>query len=359
MINGCSGEKVTLESLLNEMIDRDRIASFPSPDFTTRQFSSYDRGSVSSDSAGWFSNSDRTMFIRLEKINGRNENVMVDTEGPGAVVRFWMTFAGRNSGKGKIRIYFDNDPDPAIEGTAFDLLSRGLIVDEPLASSVSDLSVYEMRGHNLYLPLPYGKHCKITYESENITGPGNIGNYGESIYYNINYRTYKPGTNVQTYSKEILADAAATIEHVQQKLRDRSPGIDKTGLQTEVISEELSPGKVWSREFSDNKAIRGISLKLGAKDLNRALRTTIIEAEFDGENTVWCPAGDFFGTGYQIRSSNTWFSKVAEDGTMSAFWVMPFKNRCIIKVNNTGSEKVNISGELSLGKVRGRTLGTC
>lgn len=349
MLQSCLSEKVTFESLLNEMIDRDRIASFPSPAFSTRQFSSYDRESVSPDSAGWFANSDRTMFIRQEQINERKEQVMMDAEGPGAVVRFWMTFAGKNSGKGIIRIYFDNNRNPVVEGTAFDLLSRGLLVGEPLASSVSDLSVYEMRGHNLYLPLPYQKHCKITYESDNISNSGNKGNSGESVYYNINYRTYKQGTTVTTFNRKIIASGAKTIEFVQQKLKDRSLGIDKTGLQTELINSTLPPGRIWSRSFSgESKAIKSISVKLEAKDLNRALRTTIIEAEFDGENTVWCPVGDFFGTGYQIRFSNTWYSQVAEDGTMRAYWVMPFKNKCIIKIHNTGSEEVKISGDLSL-----------
>ncbi len=151
----CMKKVVTLETLLNEMVDRQAIAQFPHPGYTLKQFSSYDRATVAPGDKSWFANWDRSMFIRIDTISGRQEYVMMDTDGQGAIVRFWMTFAGQNSGKGILRIYFDNDTLPAIEGTAFGILSDSLLTYEPLASSVSDSTKYEMRGHNLYLPLPY------------------------------------------------------------------------------------------------------------------------------------------------------------------------------------------------------------
>ena len=93
----CTNEReVTLESLLLEMVDRDRMARYPSPEYTSRQFSSYDRASTSPGEPGWYANADRSMFIREEMIGRRKEYVMFDTSGPGAVVRIWMTFAGEN-----------------------------------------------------------------------------------------------------------------------------------------------------------------------------------------------------------------------------------------------------------------------
>jgi hypothetical protein len=319
ILQGCSTEKITLESLLLEMVDREHMARFPSPPYVNRQFSSYDRGSTAPDHPGWYANADRTMFLQQEVIEGRKEYVMFDTGGPGAIVRLWMTFAGENAGKGILRVYFDRDTTPEIQGTALDVVSGGLLTSEPLSSSVSDLSPYDRRGHNLYLPLPYGKHCKITYESKHITNPGNKGNTGESVYYNINYRTYNQDVEVETFRLENLENSRNTIQAVQKQLQEQARGFDQDRLEMTEFTTSLDPGKVWSTDFSGSRAIRSISLRLTADDLPRALRTVVLEATFDGENTVWCPAGDFFGTGYQIRESNTWYSSVEENGTMRAY----------------------------------------
>ena len=110
------GQTISITTLLDEMTNRDALARFPEPAFTCKQFSSYDRASVAKDKPGWFANSDRSMFLRVEKNNKRREFVMMDAAGPGAIVRFWMTFAGKDSGRGTMRIYIDDNPIPAIEG---------------------------------------------------------------------------------------------------------------------------------------------------------------------------------------------------------------------------------------------------
>ena len=172
LLVSCSRTQVSLEALLNEITDHETIARFPDPVFSLKQFSSYDRATTTPDDSTWFANWDRSMFIRTEENQGRNEYVLFDAQGPGAVVRFWMTFAGENSGRGIMRIYFDGSQTPEIEGTAFEILSGAYLTGFPLAASVSEETPYENRGHNLYLPLPYAKSCKITYESENIKDAG-------------------------------------------------------------------------------------------------------------------------------------------------------------------------------------------
>jgi len=102
---GSFAESVTIESLLEEMVDRSRVAQLDAPSYTCRQFSSYNRGSVAPDQPGWFANADQSQFLRTETVNGREENVMMDAEGPGAIVRWWLTMAGLGSGRGTLRIY--------------------------------------------------------------------------------------------------------------------------------------------------------------------------------------------------------------------------------------------------------------
>ena len=53
-------------------------------------------------------------------------------------------------------------------------MSGHALVDAPLSASVSELTDYKQRGHNLYLPIPYAKHCKITYESPSIKDPASF-----------------------------------------------------------------------------------------------------------------------------------------------------------------------------------------
>ena len=347
LLCGCQKEKpiVTLGSLLEEMTDRDNLSRYPEPYYVCKQFSSYDRATVAPGDMSWFANWDRSMFIRIESKGEKKEYVMMDTEGPGAIVRFWMTFTGENSGEGILRIYLDNNPVPAVEGAAFDIISRGGIVGAPLSSSVSDSTKYEMRGHNLYFPIPYATHCKVTYESENIKDAG-AKTGGEAVYYNINYRTYIQGTEVVTFSAEEKAKYNATIEETQEKLKNREFTIP--GIKTEkYMSGTISAGSFLKEELNGKSAIRSLRFKLEAKNLEQALRSTILEISFDGKTTVKSPIGDFFGTGYRIREYNSWYAKVENDGTMSCFWVMPFKDNCVINIVNNGKEDVKIvKGEI-------------
>lgn len=57
---------------------------------------------------------------------------------------------------------------------------------------------------------------------------------------------------------------------------------------------------------------------------------------------MWCPAGDFFGTGYQIRPSSTWYTHVDTNGNMESYWVMPFKKECEVKIHNYGEQDVEL-----------------
>ncbi len=336
-------ETVTLESLLKEMIDRDHLARFPSPAYTCRQASSYDRDTVAPDQPGWFANWDRSQFIRVEENAGRREHVMLDVEGPGAVVRIWGTWHGPRGGpfsNGTMRVYLDQSPQPAIEGPIADLISGGALVPPPLSDSVSPESPYERRGHNLYLPIPYAKHCKITYESDKVVDVG--GKQGEALYYQINYRTYEPSTKVGSFARRQLQGLLPLVNEVGARLLHSGvANVDQ--LQANDVSVRLPPGDEQSLSLDGPAAIRQVTCRLVAEDLPQALRSTVAQIEFDGERTAWCPLGDFFGTGHRLCPYQTWYTKVAEDGTMKAFWVMPFQKSCTISVRNLGDQEVELA----------------
>lgn len=339
-------DEVTFNSLLQEMTDREALARYPVPEYSLAQFSSYDRAMVEPGDSTWFANWDRSMFIREELTNGRKEYVMFDTTGPGAVVRFWMTFAGENSGKGTLRFYLDGSEEPVISAPAVEVLSGNVLTDGPLATSVSDATDYEMRGHNLYLPIPYAKSCKITYESPNIKDAG-AKTGGEAVYYNINYRTYQ-NAQVKTFTMADVGVSNPVLRTVQQKLKERYRGVDKLRTTSFPVSGEIIAGNTLDVPLAAGaNAIRQITLKLAADNLEQALRSTVLEMNFDGERTVWSPVGDFFGTGYQLRSSNTWYTRVdTATGVLTAWWVMPFAEQAQLTLHNLTDAPVRVEGEI-------------
>lgn len=62
---------VSLDSLLQEVLDVESIARWPQPEFTYKQASSYDRTKVAPDKPGWFSKKENNQFIRDEENEGR------------------------------------------------------------------------------------------------------------------------------------------------------------------------------------------------------------------------------------------------------------------------------------------------
>ena len=212
LLQSCSkGKIVSLQSLLAEMTDKRNITLYPSPYYNLKQFSSYDRKSDTVGGKGWFANDDYTQFLGVDSTHSRKEYVMFDSYGPGAVVRWWMTFSGEGSYDGIIRVYIDNNNKPVVEDNVLNLLSGHALAGEPLSSSVSPETDRDKRGHNLYLPIPYSKHCRITYQCEAIQITSNSRK--PSIYYNIDYRLYEKNTKVISFSRKELDAAAGQIKN--------------------------------------------------------------------------------------------------------------------------------------------------
>ncbi|MBQ7814900.1 MAG: DUF2961 domain-containing protein, partial [Thermoguttaceae bacterium] len=169
---------VSLATLLDEMVDRDALTRFPN--YTCKQASSYDRA-AKSPSENWFANADTAQFIRVEKNGDREEAVLMEAEGPGAVVRWWITAPHY---KTTVRIYIDGAAEPVVVGKIDEIIGGETLVGAPLSAE-------RARGRNLYLPIPYAKSVKIT--CDNMKEQGNL-------YYQINYRTYPAGTTVESFS---------------------------------------------------------------------------------------------------------------------------------------------------------------
>lgn len=324
---------VSLRTLLAEMTDRESLSEFPDAVYQVKQFSSYDRRTIHPDSAGWFANNDYTHFIREELTDGRQEFVMFEDEGPGAVVRWWMTFAGEGAHEGIVRIYIDGVQVPVIESQPLPLLSGQLLAGYPLSSSVSPLTDTLRRGHNLYLPIPYARSCKITYESDAVEITPERRK--PSIYYNINYRKYTGRVKVVPFSMDELEHSRLLIEETNRLLLSEPDERKHTSVSR--ISGILSEGDTLELLYSGrNEAISMISVRLTARNQPQALRSVVLMASFDDIQTVWVPVGEFFGSGYKRTNSATFFSTADSTCYFESFRVMPFRKDCKIALVNFG-----------------------
>ena len=332
-----SKPEVTIASLLDEMVDEDELAKLPQYAYKTLQASSYSRKSVSENKEGWFDNADASQFIREEVNEGRKEYVLMEVEGPGVIVRFWSTWHAQKFSMGTLRIYFDNASSPQIEGRIDEIISSNKYVGATLSQKVASFQENGgwFEGHNLYFPLPYAKHCKVTYEKAEES-------VDDVLYYQINYRRYAPEVSVETYQKGDWESGKfqRNIKAVSKKLTQHKTIIDNG--EKVLFNSVIKAGDSISTQIQGNRAIRKIALKINAAHMEQALRSTVIAMEFDGKKTVWAPIGDFFGTGYKLSPHRTWMSELNKNGEMQLYFPMPFQNTAKITIHNFGNEDVEL-----------------
>ena len=330
------GADVSMVSLLEQMVDRDALTYFPKPAYTAKLYSSYDRETVGKDQPGWFANWDRSEFIRVETNGLRRECVALDAKGPGAIVRFWVTIAG-SDGSGILRIYIDDKLQ--VEGTVLSVISGHTLCPAPLSDSVSSKTPYLQRGHDLYVPIPYARSCKVTYESPKV----NTKKEGEAFYYNIETRTYPETTDVESFSQANLKRDALQIDEYARLLASGSRGFLSHHPRTETFDTVLEPGQSFTKTIKGERAIRLLAMAVNAGTDEQALRSTVLEIAFDGTRTVWAPVGDFFGTGYRLSPAQTWYQHVQANGVLESSWVMPFRKNCVVTLRNLGDKPVTLA----------------
>ncbi len=255
---------------------------------------------------------------------------------------------GKPFSNGTLRVFLDEQATPVIEAPIADIVGGGQLTGPPLSEGVSPETDPAQQGHNLYLPIPYAKHCKITYATD---APMDVGaRQGEALYYQINYRTYESGTAVKSFSLDQLHDrpAPALLADVQGKLA-RSDGPSLDNLKREQVPAHDLKGQPLSISLSGPAVVRRLMFKLSAADMQQALRSTVLQIKFDGEACVWCPIGEFFGGGYRGSPFRSWYAQVSADGSMSCFWSMPFQRNCEISLQNLSNQPVRAEGEVDYG----------
>ncbi|MFM1941394.1 MAG: hypothetical protein RI897_376 [Verrucomicrobiota bacterium] len=321
LVSAAVGERVTMERLLEEMVDLDGLAAFPDPAFRCLQSSSYDRASKSPE-VEWFANGDRGHYLRVEENDGRREFVMLDAEGPGAVVRIWSA-----NPAGNLRVYIDGAKEAVLVAPMTDLLGgRVPGLPRPIAGEYS-------KGWNLYLPIPYARHCKITSDEGD-------------FYYHVNYRHYGNGVELESFSGRSLEEHAGRLEQLAQELDSpRVAGGRSAGVDSD-FRFELGPGDTSEQTLWGPSVITGAVLSPAAEDLEAALRGVVLGITFDGEKTVETPLGDFFGSAPGINPFEALPVGMSESGEMYSNWRMPFGQRADIQLVNYTRSTVKLRGSV-------------
>ena len=324
---------ITLPVLLKSMTDFDAITKFTSPSYRLKQASSYDRRSVSPDKPGWFANTDYNQFIREEKKDGHTEYVMMDADGPGAIVRFWLTTVVK---PGMLRFYFDNEARASVEIPGFDLL-RGFKLGRALLNPHSSYEPEGKGGNTLYLPLLYQKHCKVTWEYTDTSA------IKTSHYYQVNYRTYSADTKVETFNLNHLTKYKTDIDKAETLLWNPvvAPG------KKIQINQTVSAGKEAAIILPEgSNAVRVLTAKLktaNKDDAEKMWRGVFLKIEFDGHQTVMCPLGDFIGSGYGGRKIKSWYRDLDDSGNLVSRWVMPYEKSAKISFINKNDFNVDVN----------------
>ncbi|HOQ84923.1 MAG TPA: DUF2961 domain-containing protein [Phycisphaerae bacterium] len=323
--------EVSTESLLDELTDLDRLTRLPQPAYVTRQFSSYNRNSKTpADAEGWFANRDMGYYLRTEQHAGRQEYMMMDVAGPGAIVRIWSA-----NNKAMLRIYIDGSNTPAIEGTIPELLGGKYAgIPEPLAGC-------RARGWNLYFPIAYARHCKVTSELE-------------PIHYHVNYRTYAAGTPVRSFEPADLTRWAHRIEQIAQRLKTPRTAVElPAARKTLEYDVDIAPdARVQLAEVTGPAAVCEFVVipHVAGPDLEAALRACVLEIRFDDARTVECPLGDFFGTAPGATPYESLPMGITDgpEPQMWSHWRMPFQRVANVQVRNLGTTAVRLSGRVAV-----------
>jgi hypothetical protein len=343
--------EVTFESLLREMADRDAVATFSAPRHLSLQASSYNRLSTARDqpdqgTGGWFADSDGIGYIRTEEINGNTEWVIMEHDGPGALARMWTPYFYYNFNNRvgpNIRIYLDGSDTPVIDQNFIELLTNldwgpqyGAKPNSQNTTAIPHpFAAFTARAGVLHLPIPFAKSCIVTLT--------------EPAFYNIiNYRAYAEETTVRTFTLDDLESPqlAITAEALTQPATH--------GDTRSSASGPVPAGGRMAVDLPDGPAaVRHLEITLDPAAVAAdptILRSLVLTATFDGEQTVWCPVGEFFCSSNRLNTFRTVPLEVAADeGRLICRWVMPYRESATIELLNLGENSFEASIDARTG----------
>ncbi len=271
-------------------------------------------------------------------------HVLAEMDGLGCIVRIW---SANPSDAGNIRIYLDRAEKPVIEAPLQALLGGKWQIDQPDAPArdgkkwtpfPDPIACERSRGYNLYFPIAYQKHCKITVDKPD-------------IYYHVDYRTYPKKTEVETFSLEALAKMAKPLKSVIEQLQPL-PRRQMNRMGSYPERKLLRPGDRMKLEIDGPGAVQGLAIGLEdvANDAE-ALRGLVLTGTFDKVPLpqICCPLGDFFASSlgandYDSLPFDVVRPKAEKVVWLTARWWMPFRKSVLFEVQHSGKQQKIMAG---------------
>ena len=103
---------------------------------------------------------------------------IMDNEGPGVIRHMWFTFSEKFYRDVIVRVYWDGDDTPSVESPLGDLLCNSWNTRQDVLAL--PINVNPSGGMNIYFPMPFRTHARITVENDS---PADLGGF----FYTINY----------------------------------------------------------------------------------------------------------------------------------------------------------------------------
>lgn len=328
---------IRFDTLLRRMTDLEALTRFPDPEFRHELLSSSSPFSTDPnvrDDSNWFNNVDGLGHLGFEPGVVWRQAVILDAEGPGAVVRI---FSGLPSnGPGIIRVYLDHETTPTFEMHLMTMLGGR---EFPFLNPIGGM---RSNGWNSFLPIPFEKHCKITISEPIVPS---------LFYHHVSYLKFAPGTEVVTYTREQADEHADLVREVAARIAEPERSDLPDDAETTPLSLRIAPGETRTlAAFGDGPgAIHRLALRTDSRDPEQDLRHVLIEVAFDGQEPQVCaPLGDFFGTAPGAQPYRGLAAGVLDDGLMYMHWVMPFRDRAEITLRHVGDNPVDLEGEIAV-----------
>ncbi|MEY4511972.1 MAG: hypothetical protein RLZZ450_4094 [Pseudomonadota bacterium] len=300
-----TGPTLSWARLLCDTVDLARFTRPPSPAYTARMASSYNRASRQEGGAGWYANDDSGFYLRDEG----DEHVMMEAHGPGVITRLWSP-----NPTGTLLLYIDDPNVPALAIPMIDLLSGRFRAPwgKPFVSVAAE-------GYSAYFPIPYRSYARVSTTT------------AASLYYQVEYRSYPADTPIEAFSTQgldalvPLARALATYAAAPSSL----PALAALPVHEFVLSD-ATPEQTTTIGPS---VLRELTVR-GFEPGDERLRTTRLILTVDGERTVDVPLGDLFGTGPGPRPFESLASSITGD-TLKLRWPMPVRGTLTARVESS------------------------
>lgn len=326
---GCGGsnsERVTLGTLLDEMVSLEQTALWPAAPYRCGLVSSHDRRSTTPGVPDWFANNDGFGYIRTDTIAGRVERVLFDEQGPGAITRIWLT---THNPAGVMRFYFDGAEQPGWVVPAYDLMQFGLsALGRGLLQPHTSYEAGAKGGNTLYLPIPYARSCRVTFEEP-------AWMTGVPHYHQFNFRTYSAQTDVETFSIHTIGAYERQLERAERLLMHPDQ-VDQPGRE-HAASRLLESGDTLTLTLPAGTRMvtrTDFGVRCDSAAYEQAMRGLILTASFDGRQTVWTPLSDFSGGGMGAPAVESWFLSSDGQGHIVSRWPMPYRKEATLRICN-------------------------